>query len=359
MVNVSSLRPFVSVAVPCRNEQAYIAACLDSILANDYPPNRLEILVADGQSDDGTREILARYVGSHSCVTLLENPRRNTPAALNTAIKAAKGSVIIRMDAHVLYPRNYIRRLVDALEETGADNVGGVLETIPADSTPTARAIALGLSHRFGVGNSHFRTGARERREVDTVPFGCYRREIFERVGLFDEEMIRNQDDEFNFRLIRSGGRVLLVPDVRCRYFARRSFPQLARMYYQYGYFKPLVARKVGRVMTVRQLVPSLLIGALVASAGVSPWVPGAGAAFACVASLYAGLVLACAVTATGADLRCGAALTAVFPILHFSYGVGFLRGVYAHLLVQSVPAATEVALSRQGGSGSTHGSVA
>jgi glycosyltransferase involved in cell wall biosynthesis len=337
----------VTVIIPCRNEERYLAACLDSILASDYPQDQLEILVADGRSEDGSREILERYTARHRHVLLIDNPRRTTPAALNQAIRWARGSIIIRMDAHVLYPPHYIRGLVDALMESGADNVGGVLETIPTDASATARAIAIGLSHPFGVGNSHFRTGVRERREVDTVPFGCYRREVFERIGLFDEELIRNQDDELNFRLIRQGGRVLLVPEVSCRYFARPSFGQLSRMYYQYGYFKPLVARKVGRVMTVRQLVPSLLLTSLATFAGASAWLPGAGAAFACIAALYSALVLTCSVRAAGPDLRCGAALAAVFPILHFSYGAGFLRGVYDHILAQGVRVAAETPLSR------------
>jgi glycosyltransferase involved in cell wall biosynthesis len=339
--------PFVSIVIPCRNEVSYIAQCLASILAGDYPRERLEILAADGQSDDGTRAILGRYAAEHSCVTVLDNPQLTTPAALNLAIRSASGSVIIRMDAHVLYPPDYIRRLVEALNETGADNVGGVLETVPADDTPTARAIALGLSHPFGVGNSHFRTGTRERREVDTVPFGCYRRETFDRIGLFDEELVRNQDDEFNFRLIARGGRVLLLPDVTCRYFARHSFRHLARMYYQYGYFKPLVARKVGRVMTARQLVPSILITTLLGSAGLGFWLPGAAAAFASIATVYAVFILVCAAVTAGADLRCALALAAVFPTLHFSYGFGFIRGIYDHLLARSLPRAREIEFSR------------
>lgn len=339
--------PFVSVVVPCRNEEAYIAACLDSILAGDYPDDRLEILVADGQSSDGTREILSRYAAAHPPVILLDNPRRSAPAALNVAIRAASGEIIIRMDAHVLYPPDYVRRLVAGLEESGADNVGGVLETIAADNTATARAIALGLSHPFGVGNSHFRTGTRERLEVDTVPFGCYRKELFGRIGLFDEELIRNQDDEFNFRLIRRGGRVLLLPDVRCRYFARRSFRQVARMYYQYGYFKPLVARKVGRVMTVRQVIPSVLVATLAGSAALSLWLPQMGAAFAFTLGVYGFFVLACATVAARRDPRCALALGAVFAILHFSYGYGFIRGIYDHLLARRAPEAGEFRLSR------------
>jgi glycosyltransferase involved in cell wall biosynthesis len=326
---------------------AYIAACLDSILAGSYPLGRLEILVADGRSNDGTREILSRYVAGHPCVRVLDNAQLSTPAALNVAIRAASGSVVIRMDAHVLYPPDYVRRLVTALEETGADNVGGVLQTVAAEDTPIAKAIALALSHRFGVGNSHFRTGTRERREVDTVPFGCYRRETFDRIGMFDEELVRNQDDELNFRLIAHGGRILLLPEVICRYFARRSFRQVARMYYQYGYFKPLVARKVGRVMTVRQLVPSILIATLLGPAVLSIWVPGLGAVSAAVAATYASLVVGCASMAAGRDLRSGLALAAVFPILHFSYGFGFIRGIYDHLLARGLPKAGEIGLSR------------
>jgi glycosyltransferase involved in cell wall biosynthesis len=243
-VSTMTRDPMVSVMIPCLNEEGYIAGCLDSILASDYPKDRLEILVADGRSSDRTREIVAPYVTRHASVTLLDNPAGTTPAALNVAVRAASGDVIIRMDAHVTYPPEYIRRLVRGLEESGADNVGGVLETVPAEDTAVARAIAIGMSHRFGVGNSHFRVGSTKAREVDTVAFGCFRRDVFVRAGLFDEELIRNQDDEFNFRLISRGGRVLLLPEVSCRYFARRSLAHLSRMYYQYGYFKPLVVRK-------------------------------------------------------------------------------------------------------------------
>jgi glycosyltransferase involved in cell wall biosynthesis len=149
----------VSIIIPCRNEAGYIAGCLDSVLASDYPAERMQIIVADGRSTDGTREILDRYGRQHPAVMLVDNPSGTTPTALNVAIRAAGGTVIIRMDAHVLYPTDYIRRLVVGLQESGADNVGGVLHTLPAEDTPTARAIALGMSHRLGVGNAHFRVG--------------------------------------------------------------------------------------------------------------------------------------------------------------------------------------------------------
>jgi hypothetical protein len=234
----------------------------------------------------------------------------------------------------MLYPPDYIPRLVAGLQESGADIVGGVLVTVPADDSPTAQAIAVGLSHRFGVGN--------------TVQFGCYHREIFDRIGMFDEELIRNQDDEFNFRLITRGGRVLLLPDVLCRYLARHSFRQIARRYYEDGYFKPLVARKVGRVMTVRQLIPAALVGCLSSSAALALWIPAARYLFALVAGGYALLVaLFAARAARPHGLRCAAALTLVFPVLHFSYGSGSLRGIRDHLVARGAPRQGTLQLSR------------
>jgi glycosyltransferase involved in cell wall biosynthesis len=343
-----SQTPMVSIIIPCRNEAGYIERCLDSILASAYPADRLQILVADGRSTDGTRQILENYTRRHPAVVLLDNPQGTTPSGLNTAIRAAGGTIVIRMDAHVLYPADYIRRLVDALHESGADNVGGILETLPAEDTPIARAIALGMSHRFGVGNAHFRVGLTERKEVDTVPFGCFRRDVFNRVGLFDEELIRNQDDEFNFRLIARGGRVLLLPDVSCRYFARRSLQQLSRMYYQYGYFKPLVARKIGRVMTVRQLIPALLVGTLTALSLFGLHWAAARTGLAVVLASYGTAVLSCAGASVKTHgIRCGVALAVVFPVLHFSYGIGFLLGVLDHFLLRNMPRPSALGLSR------------
>jgi glycosyltransferase involved in cell wall biosynthesis len=340
--------PLISIVIPCRNEAGYIEQCLDSILAADYPVGRMQILVADGRSTDGTWQVLERYRQDHPAVVLLDNPSGTTPAGLNAAIRAAAGSIILRMDAHVSYPPGYIRQLVDALQSSGADNVGGVLHTVPAEDTAMARAIALGISHRFGVGNSHFRVGVSEPREVDTVPFGCFRRDVFDRVGLFDEELIRNQDDEFNFRLITRGGRILLLPEVSCRYFARRSLAQLARMYYQYGYFKPLVARKVGRIMTVRQLIPATLVAALIATSLAGLWSSAARDGFLSLLAVYALGVLLCTGTAIKVHgIRAAAALALVFPVLHFSYGAGFLVGARDHFLVRSAPRPGALGLSR------------
>lgn len=321
----------VSVVIPCRNEARFIGPCLDSILASAYPADALEVLVVDGESTDNTRRRVLEYSAKDARVRLLENPKRIVPAALNIGIQEASGDVIVRMDAHVIYPPEYVPRLVAALAETGADNVGGCMITLPADGTAVAQAIAIGLSHPFGVGNAHFRIGAREQRSVDTVPFGCFPRDVFRRVGLFDEEMVRNQDDEFNNRILRSGGKVLLIPDVVCYYYARGSYRQLSRMFFQYGAFKPLAARKAGRIMTVRQLVPAAFVVGLVGSALAGLWWPPMLWLTATIAGTYAAAVLTVAMrTAKSHGRRCAIALTGVFPVVHFSYGIGFLRGFWS-----------------------------
>jgi glycosyltransferase involved in cell wall biosynthesis len=347
---VIAVRPFVTIVIPCRNEEHYLGACLDSILAGDYPPDRLEVLVADGRSDDRTREILAEYTARHPAIRLIDNPQRITPTGLNAAIRAARGDIIMRMDAHGMYPATYVSQLVAALEETEADAVGGVIETLPADDSATARAIALGMSHPLGVGNSYFRIGSRERRWTDAVSFGCYHREVFERIGLFDEDLVRNQDDEFDLRLIKHGGRLLLVPEVVSRYYARRSLRQVAHMFHQYGYFKPLVAKKLGRIMTYRQLVPGLFLLSLAASALTGLWWQPAALVGAGIVGLYAAVVLGCsAASARTHGIRVAAVLAGVFPIVHVTYGVGFLQGVVDHVfgLHRRVRNAAAIPLSR------------
>ncbi len=323
----SADRPVVSVVIPCRNEERYIGNCLDSILAGTYPRDRLEVLVVDGMSEDHTREVVAHYAARHHSVRMLDNPKRITPGALNIGVRESRGDVVMFMGAHATYSPTYISGIVTALLETGADNVGGLLVTLPADDTLLARAIAHAMSHPFGVGNSHFRIGTAERRWVDTVGFSSYRRDVFEQIGTFDEELVRNQDGEFNARLVKHGGRILLVPDVVAYYYARGTLRQVARMFFQYGYFKPLVAKKVGRVMTVRQLVPALFLLSLLGTGTLSVWLAPAGILCAGIAGSYAAAVLACAAHAVRRlGVKGAAALTAVFPTMHLSYGFGFLR---------------------------------
>jgi hypothetical protein len=280
----------------------------------------------------------------------MDNARLTAPAALNLGIREASGEIVIRVDAHALYPANYVPQLVAWLGRSDADNVGGVVVTRPGSARAMARAIACALSHPFGVGNSHFRVGASSPRYVDTVPFGCYRRSVFERVGLFDEDLIRNQDDEFNMRLIRAGGRILLVPDIRIEYAARDTLAKVARMIYQYGFFKPLAAAKLGGVFTERQLIPPAFVVILSTLAlGSLVW-PAVRVGLAGLLGLYlVGDVLA-AISARG---RVGVAtrllMCLVFPTLHLSYGFGYLAGAARLLWPRPTPAKGEspVRLSR------------
>lgn len=338
----------VSVIVPCRNEEHFIERCLDSILASDYPREALEVLVVDGRSDDRTRTILDAYMSRNPIIRVLDNPGRIQAAALNIGIRAARGEILVRMDAHVVYPRNYIGELVTALLTTGADNVGCVLVTLPANQTLTAQAIAVAMSHPFGVGNSHFRIGVREPRWVDTVAFFCCHRETFARVGLFDEK-VRDEDSEFNARLIEHGGRILLISNVVCYYYARASYAQVARMSFQYGYSKPLVARKLKRVVTARQLIPPGFVLTLGLTGLLTPLVPALGWLFGATLATYLVAALKFSFgTWRRSGFRSAAALALVFPVLHISYGLGFIKCVSELALgfTQRVPQA-EVPLSR------------
>lgn len=326
----------ITVIVPCRNEAKFIAQCLDSILANNYPQECLEVLVVDGMSDDGTRDVIQAYASKYSFIRLLDNQKKITPSALNIGIQSAQGEIIMRMDVHVAYQSNYIAGLLSVLLETGADNVGGLCVTVPAKNTVIGKAIATAMAHPFGVGNSYFRIGVLEPRWVDTVPFGCYRKEIFDRIGLFDEELVRNQDDELNLRLIKHGGRILLVPQIVSHYYARDSLRKLWRMYFQYGYFKPLVARKIGSVLTFRQLVPSAFVLSLILLTILAPISNLALLLDEVLLSTYVAANLCASwITVVRTKAIYAFALPLIFPVLHFAYGLGFLKGAFDFLLLR------------------------
>ncbi|MBA5871672.1 MAG: glycosyltransferase [Nitrospira sp. CR2.1] len=343
-------QPAVTVLVPCRNEERFIGACLDSILNNDYPKDRLEILLIDGMSQDETRTIVSRYATRHPSIRLVDNPRLVTPCAFNVGIAESRGDIILIMGAHAEYSSTYISRLVDWLMQSGADNVGGVCMTLPANDSHVARAIARGLSHPFGVGMSYFRIGTSTPRLVDTVFGGCYRKDVFARIGLFDEQLIRNQDDEFNHRLIARGGRILLVPDVVSYYYSRSSLAQLWRMFYQYGYFKPLVALKLGRIGTARQVVPMVCLGLLVGLSFASIGSHASRFMLLLLVALYLSADFAVSfAVGLKSGLRCAGWLMLVFPTLHVSYGMGYMRGTFDFLIRRKRPdiATNAIPLSR------------
>ena len=254
----------LSVICPIYNEEKYIAKCIDSILAQDYPKDDLEVIFVDGISSDRTREIVAEYSAKYPFIRLIDNPDRIVPPAMNIGIKASVGDIIVRLDAHAVFPQNYFSELVKNLHKLDADNVGGVCRTLPINDTSVCRSIAYVLSSSFGMGNSHFRIGADSIKEVDTVPFGCFKRELFDRVGYFDEELTRNQDDEFNGRIIKNGGKIFLLPDLVIDYYARDTVAKVYKMFYQYGLFKPLVNKKLGQPATIRQFFPLLFVLGLI-----------------------------------------------------------------------------------------------
>jgi glycosyltransferase involved in cell wall biosynthesis len=212
----------VSVIIPCRNEEKFIEKCLDSVLAQDYPKENLEIFVVDGASEDETKRVVEGYSKDHSFIKILDNPKKYTPFGLNIGIKASKGDIVIRMDAHAGYENNYISKCIEYLEKYKADNVGGVIKTLPANNTLVAKAIAAVLSSRFGAASS-FRIGSKEPKWVDTVFGGCYKREVFNKIGYFNERMIRSQDIEFNKRLLSAGGKIILAPEIIATYYPQST----------------------------------------------------------------------------------------------------------------------------------------
>lgn len=328
----------LSVICPIYNEEKYIAGCIESILGQDYPKDDLEVIFADGMSTDRTREIVAEYTVKYPFIKLIDNPDRIVSPALNRAIAASCGNIIMRLDAHCEYPKDYFSKLTLALKELDAENVGAVCITLPTNETPTAKAIASVLSSKFGMGNSAFRVGSDRTIQADTVPFGCWPRRIFDEVGYFDDELIRNQDDEFNGRITKSGGKIFLIPSVKVKYFARDKVSKVARMFYQYGLFKPLVNRKLGSPATIRQFMPLLLVCGLFFGLIISLiWHPFVWIYLSGIV-LYIMLAIIFSIKSSR-NLTQIVIQTWTYVVVHISYGWGYLVGLWKILTRQSFTA--------------------
>jgi hypothetical protein len=325
----------LSVICPIYNEEKYIAQCIESLLLQDYPQNDLEILFVDGMSTDKTRGIIASYTKKYPFIKMLDNPKKIVPYAMNTGIKASKGEIIIRLDGHVEYPTNYFSALVKNLKELDADNVGALCETLPCGPSSKEQAIAEALSSSFGMGNSYFRIGCNEVRQVDTVPFGCFKREVFDKVGLYDNELIRNQDDELNGRIIKNGGKIYLIPSIVTKYYARDKISKVRKMFYQYGLYKPLVNKKLGAPATIRQFFPLVFVLGLFFGAILSCLSLIIAVMYLSVVILY--LLLACFFTFKSVKKTGRVGLFRYQPFIyltvHVSYGWGYLVGIYKILM--------------------------
>jgi len=321
--------PFVSIIIPSRNEKKFIGKCLDSIIAQYYPKDKIEVIVVDGMSEDKTREIIKKYVEHYSFIKMLNNPRKIVPAALNIGIQHAKGEIIIRMDAHTVYNNDYVQKCVEYLLKYNIDNVGGIWKTRPGEDSVIARSIAFALSHPFGVGNSHFRIGSSKPRLVDTVPFGCYRKEIFNEIGYFNENLVRNQDIEFNRRLKKAGKKTLLAPDIISYYYARSTLKNLAKNNLWNGFWVIYSNRFASMPFSARHLVPFIFILILISSFALS---------FFSELFLYTFILSAVTYLTVNSffslyiSLKHGikylVPIICAFSILHLSYGIGSLWGL-------------------------------
>ena len=320
--------PLVTVILPVRNESGFIARSLGAVLAQDYPAARLEVIVADGMSTDATRAVVRRCAAERPAVpvAIVDNPAGIVPTGMNAGMAAARGDVIVRVDGHTIIDRDYVRRCVEALRRTGAQNAGGRMTAVGEGAF--ARAVAAATSSRFGVGGARFHYSTREE-SVDTVYMGAWPRAVLEGLGGFDPEMVRDQDDELNYRLRARGGRIVLCPEIRSRYFNRATVRSLARQYFQYGFWKVRVLQKHPRQMRPRQFAPPALAAGLVLSAAAAAFGrPGRLALVALGAAWGAAALAASASAARRSGARAAPLLPIAFATLHFSYGLGFLAGL-------------------------------
>jgi len=321
----------ISVVCPIYNEEKYIEKCVQSILKQDYPKEDMEVLFVDGMSTDATREILVRYSSEYPWIRVLDNPHKIVPYAMNIGIKASKGDVIIRIDAHSLYEKNYFSALSLYLRShPDVDNVGAVCKTDVLNKTPKTLAIREVLSNKFGVGNSTFRIGITEEQDVDTVPFGCWRKSVFDKYGLYDVRLVRNQDIELNKRICRGGGRIVIIPDTSCTYLARETFKSLSHNNYQNGRWNILTVYYTGQMssLSLRHFVPLAFVSSLFCPLIIAMFCPPVILLSLCSLVVYI-VVIGWITLKLSLDKKMSAGyLFLSFMTLHVSYGLGSLVGI-------------------------------
>ncbi len=319
--------PFVSIIMPVRNEERYIERCLRSVLSQDYPAERMEIIVADGMSTDATRKIVKEFQEKNPNVHLIDNPGKIVSPGLNAAIRQAKGEIIVRVDGHCEIASDYVRKCVEYLQNGTADGAGGPIETIGENFI--SQAIAQAMSSGFGVGGSAFRVGSAGPKFADTIAFPAYTRSVLEKAGPYDEELVRNQDDEYNYRLRKMDCKLLLAPDIRSKYYSRASLTGLWKQYFEYGFWKVRVLQKHPRQMQFRQFIPPVFVLSLLMMSFLSLIHPPAIAVLGLILGVYLALSFLASLmmfmTKKADNIMI---LPIIFLILHLSYGAGFLTGV-------------------------------
>jgi len=313
----------VTIAIPCLDEVRFIEATVKTALEQRYPADRLEVIVADGGSTDGTLDVLARVAAADARLRVIDNPGRIQARAMNAIIRQARGDIVVRFDAHADYAPDYVKSAVRVLEATGADNVGGAQR--PRAETPFQRALCAALSSPLGVGGAAYRSPDNHG-WVDTVWLGAYRRRVFESVGLFDDGAITNEDAELNQRIVDNGGRVYLSPDIVAHYYPRDSWRSLARQYFAYGTGRARTTLKHRRVVKPRSLIPfASVVGAALLGALKRPLLGPCLGVYAIATGVEALRV--------SRHLGMGGVMRvwSMFPVLHTAHGIGFAYGLWRY----------------------------
>lgn len=317
----------VSVIIPCYNEQATIEELLTALWSQDYPSAEMEVIIADGMSTDGTRARIEYFQEQHPefKIRVIDNPERTIPAGLNAALAAAQGEYIIRLDAHVSPAGDYVSKSIQSLKEKLGDNVGGIVKIRPGGGSWIGKAIAVAVSHPLGVGDARYRIGS-DAREVDTVPFGAHHRSLIEKIGPYDEDLLANEDYEFNVRVRQSGGTVWLDPEIRSIYVARATLPDLAKQYWRYGFWKLRMLLRYPETFRWRQLSGAFVLTWLALGVG-SIWFPLARILLIAEAVIYGSALFLTGLTSTIKYQRVSLILGVPLAIatMHFSWGSGFL----------------------------------
>lgn len=334
----------VALIIPCRNEEQYIEKCILSIVQSNYPQELLTVYVCDGMSDDNTRSIIKKLSEKYTQVVLLDNLKKTTPFALNLGLKKSDADIKIILGAHSEIDKDFITENVNAFKiDKDIGCAGGIIENVYENET--SKIIGMAMSSSFGVGNAHFRTGNKDG-FVDTVAFGAYKKEVFEEIGYFDETLTRNQDDEFNYRVIKNNFKIYLSHKIKCKYYVRGTFEKLFKQYYQYGYWKVFVNKKHKAVTTLRQLIPLFFVLFLLTGGIISFFNKYLFYGFISILGVYF-IIAIIASLKFKITIANRFKIIYTFLILHLSYGLGYFNGIIDFILLNKNPTKKNTQLTR------------